>query len=135
MSNKKAEASVESSSVSSDTVTVSENSVVFLSINEEEYSRIAQEEDSGIDEVLGDFNYYSSEVIDSLNKAGFKTILTTSKTFAFENRKGQRSYITRDTQKGKVGILLFDGKKEPKLSYGVLTDIDYLSIVEEYFKE
>ncbi|QHL87772.1 hypothetical protein GU926_10165 [Nibribacter ruber] len=121
----------------SDTLTIDGKSVVFFSISQTEYDKIIQEEgeDSGINEIISDFEYYSSEVTDTLNKAGFKTILTTSKTFAIVNKQGDKRFINRDIKEGKVGILLFDGTKEPLLDYGVGTDIDYLSIVDEYFKK
>jgi hypothetical protein len=118
-----------------DTILVNGRSVVFFSISQDEYDRVVEDEDSGMDEVLDDFNYYSSVAKDQLEKAGYKTIFTISKTFALENSNRVRSYFTRDTQKGKVGVLLFDGKNEPLLNYGVLTDIDYLLMVEEYFKK
>ncbi|WP_242919692.1 hypothetical protein [Pontibacter liquoris] len=124
-------------SVGSDTVLVRGRSVVFFSINQEEYDRILKEEgeDSGINEILDDFNYYASEVADSLNKAGFRTLLTTNKTFIIEKNNGQRNYVTRNNKKGEVGVLLFDGLDEPKVDYGVGTDIDYFVMVQEYFKK
>jgi len=125
------------SNKNSDTLTIDERSVVFFSISQEEYDKIIKEEGegSGINEVIDDFNYYASEVTDSLRKVGFKTVMTNSKTFAFINNKDERNFITRDSKEGRVGLLLFDGIKEPMLDYGVGTDIDYLSIVDEYFKK
>lgn len=126
-----------SAPVGSDTVLVSGKSVVFFSINQEEYNRILKEEgqDPVINEILNDFSYYASEVVDSLNKVGFKTVLTTNRTFAIMKNNGQKNYITRDNNKGEFGVLLFDGVNEPKVDYGVGTDIDYFAMVEEYFKK
>lgn len=121
----------------SDTITVSGKSIIFFSISQKEYDKIIKKEgeESGIDEVLDDFNYYASEVADSLKMAGIKPLMTASRTFAIMKNNGRKSYISRDSKKGITGVLLFDGVNEPVLDYGVGTDIDYYSLVNEYFEK
>ncbi|AMM52610.1 hypothetical protein TH61_17445 [Rufibacter sp. DG15C] len=121
----------------SDTLVIKGKSVVFFTLSQTEYDKIVKEkgEDSGINEVISDFEYYAYEIKDTLEKAGFNTVITTSQTFAVINSNGEKKFINRDLKEGKVGILLFDGIKEPTLDYGLRTDIDYLSVVREYFKK
>jgi len=119
----------------SDTITVSGKSIVFFSISQKEYDEVLKKEgeESGIDEVLDDFNFYASEVADSLKRAGIKPIMTASRTFAILKDNGELNYISRDSKKGITGVLLFDGETKPVLDYGVGTDIDYFTLVNEYF--
>jgi hypothetical protein len=120
-----------------DTITVRGNSIVFFAITPDEYEAIVEREgkDSGIDEVLDGFSQYASEASDSLSEAGYETILTASKTFECLKDNGQKSYLTWDAGKGKVGVAVFDGRNEPKLDYGIKSEEDIYRFVNNYFRK
>lgn len=109
---------------------------VFFTISQQEYDSLPKDPNSGIDEVLGDFNYYASIVVDSIEQRGYKTMMTGSRYIQINLDNGTKKTFDRLANKESiVGYVFSDGMKEPRIEYGVGTDIDLLSSFNGFIKE
>ena len=118
-----------------DTLEISGKTVVFFSITKSEYDSIVTKAGTAneIDETLSDFSHYSGIVIDSLNKTGINSSISTAHFFKIINSDGKYSYFSRSDKEQIVGVIIFDGRKEPQYHFGVATDADYFDMIENYF--
>jgi uncharacterized protein YdhG (YjbR/CyaY superfamily) len=118
-----------------DTLKVQGKVVVFFTISQEEYELLPKDTDTGVDEVLDDFNYYAGLAADSMKQAGYETMITGSRYIQIKFNDG--TFKTFDRLAGKesiVGCIFSDGIKEPKIEYGVLTDLDLISTFTDFNK-
>jgi len=107
--------------------------VVFFYPSQAEYDSLARDENSGIDEVLGDFQFYAGQVQSFLKDHQIASTMTeadvieiewSKKTFRFERCIGEHI----------VGMILSDGVHLPKVVFGVDTDDGLQQVFAEYFK-
>jgi hypothetical protein len=118
-----------------DTLKVSGKAVVFFSISQEEYDSIPEDDDSGLDEVLSDFNFYAGEVADTLRSLGFETMITGSRFIQLKLDNGEsRTFDRFNNAEHIVGYIFTDGVKEPLVEYGVSTDVDIISSFDAFIK-
>jgi hypothetical protein len=118
-----------------DTMKVSGKAVVFFSISQQEYDSIPKDDDSGLDEVLSDFNFYAGEVADTLRSLGFETMITGNRFVQLKLDNGEsRTFDRFNNTEHIVGYILTDGVKEPLVEYGVSTDLDIISSFDAFTK-
>jgi uncharacterized protein YdhG (YjbR/CyaY superfamily) len=123
-------------SYDTDTLKVQGRVVVFFTISQQEYDLLPKDTDSGVDEVLDDFNYYAGLAADSMKQAGYETMITGSRYIQIKfNNSTFKTFDRLESKENIVGCILSDGIKEPKIEYGVLTDLDLISIFNDFNKE
>lgn len=121
--------------VNTDTLKVDGKKVVFFMLSQQEYDSLPKDPNSGIDEALDDFNYYAEAVADTIRKAGYEPIMTGSRYIQIKLDNGTSKTYDRLADKGNiVGYIFSDGIKEPKIDYGVGTDIDLLTAFDDFNK-
>lgn len=119
-----------------DTLKVNGQSVVFFTVSQPEYDTLVKDPNSGIDEILGDFNYYAESVNDTIERLGYKSVMTASRYVQVKLDNGICKTYDRLADKESVtGYILSDGKKEPRIEYGVSTDVDFLIVFDEFYKK
>ncbi len=110
--------------------------VVFFEPGQKEFDSMVkdQEEDSGLDEIVSDFVAYSTKVVDSLTKASkLKAIVTNKKIIIIELDNGEKISFDRTKGDNIVGTIFTNGRKRPKINFGVDTDVDYWAEIKHYF--
>lgn len=119
----------------SDTLKVNGKAVIFFTITQPEYDSLVKDANSGIDEVLSDFNHYAKAVADSIKKSGYKFIMTMRRYIEVSLDNAALKTYDRLAGKGHVtGYIISDGKKEPAIEYGVGTDEDFLAVFSRFNK-
>lgn len=88
------------------------------------------QKDTDTNEALADFQLYAARVRDHLKKVGidFHELYVHS----FRVRVG-KTVTTFHPVKTEVGYYFIAPGKEPRIEYGVMTDIDILQVANEYF--
>ncbi len=119
----------------SNTICVSGKSVVFFTISQKEYDSIAKDSNSGIDEVLSDFNSDAETINDTIKKLGFKCTMTASRFIKVKLENGTIQIFDRLSNKESVtGFILSNGLKKPKIGYGLDTSSYFLTLFNEFTK-
>lgn len=119
-----------------DTLKVQGKVVVFFTISQQEYDLLPKDTDTGVDEVLDDFNYYAGLAADSMKRTGYETMITGSRYIQIKFNNGTFKTFDRLAGKeSKVGCIFSDGINEPKIEYGVLTDLDLISTFNDFNKK
>ncbi len=119
--------------IPNDTFVASGKVVVFFSISQPEYNLLSKDTNSGIDEVLSDFNYYSGIVADSIKTIGFKSIMTASRFIKIIlNDNATKTFDRLADKENVTGYILSNGKNEPIIEYGISTDQDFLSTFNHF---
>lgn len=119
-----------------DTLKVEGKVVVFFTISQQEYDLLPKDPNSGVDEVLDDFNYHAGIASDSMKRTGYETTITGSRYIQVKLDNGNfKTFDRLASQESIVGYLFSDGVKEPKIEYGVGTDLDLLSSFNDFKKK
>ena len=119
--------------INTDTLNISNNTILFFSISQQEYDILSSNKKSEIDEVLSDFNFYSKKITEILTNKNINTNFIKSVKFHLEYDSGNFYSFNRSNFEHIVGTILMDAIKEPKVLYGVYTDIDLLEEINKYF--
>jgi hypothetical protein len=117
----------------SDTLTIGKNQIVFFSISKAEYDSLSSLEDSeGLEEVIGDFNYYSRKVIttykDSLH---IETKFTVANYFKIQT-ESKDTLIRKTDLSHLVGFLANNGK-EFIVEEGVFSSAGFMDFIRRNF--
>jgi len=120
-----------------DTLVVKGKSVVFFSITNLEYDSLLKNDAKAneMDEVLSDFYHYSNILVDTLNKTGIKCSISSKPIYKIVNDNGGVTIFSKTGKEQIVGAIMTDGKQNPKYHFGVATDVDYFSIISDYFNK
>ena len=122
--------------ISNDTIKIKGKAFVFFTISQMEYKRFVKDGNSGIDEVLSDFNYYAEAVADTIKKQGYKPINTTNRYIQIIFDNNTTKTFDRLLDKRNIsGYILTNGEKEPQIDFGVFTDMDFLIIFKKYLEK
>lgn len=117
---------------SKDIVKVSGRVVVFYAISQMQLDSLSQDDREAYTELLSDFYEYSGRFGRYLDKQGIKHILTGSRYI--EAKAGKKTYCYDKTKlEEDVGVILTDGKKQPKVVPGLFTDLEITPVVDEYY--
>ena len=109
-------------------------SVVFFHPTKVEIEKLNLEPDSGFNEVISDFEYYSEKIKTYLIEQNIKPIFTSAKIVIYWNQNHQPKNIFRNDLKHPVGIIITDQFSDPYIFEGVLTDVGIKEKVDTYFK-
>jgi hypothetical protein len=90
---------------------------------------LAQDPDTN--ESLSDFQFYAQQVRGKLHDTGidFREIYA----LAFSVKCGTRTKRFHPPRKVQVGYYFVSPGKSPRIEYGVMTDVDILSVAKAYF--
>ena len=117
---------------SKDTVKVSGRVVVFYAISQLQLDSLSLDDREAYTELLSDFYEYSGRLGGYLDKHGIKHILTGSRYIEIEAGNKTCCYDKTKLEED-VGVILSDGKKQPKIVPGLFTDLEILPVVAEYY--
>lgn len=93
-------------------------------------SQASFKNDSDANEALGDFQFYAEKARNVLKNAGidFQEVYARS----FQVQRGARTTAFRPV-KATIGYYLVSPDKEPRIEYGVMTDVDLQQVAKDYF--
>lgn len=115
-----------------DTERVSGRVAVFYAPSQAQFSSLSQDDQEAYTELLSDFYEYVGLLGRFLGKHGIKHILTGSRYI--EVKAGGKAYCyDKKKLEDELGVILSDGKKQPKLIQGIFTDTEMVPTVVEYY--
>jgi hypothetical protein len=117
-----------------DTLQVSLPALVVFGCSQAERDSLARDENSGIDEILGDFFFYLQRVRPWLDSNSVTVSETSAEEFVVTaNGKAVLSYNRKARGEFAGCVLLREGEK-PRILSGVYTDSDYREEFERFYK-
>jgi len=120
-------------STADDTLNISGKSVVFFGPTQSEYDALNEDIQSEMNEVLTDFYYYNEKVLPFLNRNKIREFFTDKAIITIQLTGTEIRSFRRQDFKQAVGMIMSDGRQEPKVYLGVATDIDLLKMFEDFF--
>lgn len=116
-----------------DSFDVSGRAVVFFTPTQDEYDALSEREQEDMNEILSDFYFYQNNVVPFLETNGIEDFHTANPVIRVV-LSGQESRIFRRGQfEHDVGLIMIDGPREPVVSVGVSTDVDWIPMFKAYF--
>lgn len=117
---------------SKDTVRVEGRVAVFYSLSQVELDSLSSEDQEAYSELLSDFYEYTGRLGRNLDKHCIKHILTGSRFI--EVKAGRKVYCYDKTKlEEEVGVILSDGRKQPKVIPGLFTDSEVMPTVTKHY--
>lgn len=109
--------------------------VLFFYPNRQELKKLAEEyDDDTLFEVDADFRFYINTSQDSLSKLGLKVHVVREKVIKY-TVDGKPQYLDRLQDRDQLyGIIFNDENCDPKILFGVMTDIDIYQELSAYRK-
>lgn len=113
---------------------VEEPSVIFFHPSDEEIADKNMTDDSGLTEVISDFNYYSKQIEPYINQRRIKSVFSSATIIAIWQKGNEpRTYFRKDFNHS-FGYILTTHKSKPHILKGVFTDIELKQEIDKYFK-
>ena len=114
-----------------DTLDGSKFNIIFFRPSEKEYDTLWEMhgENSGLNEVDSDYGFYASKAIDSLDKTEVKVTVVKERIIQFPGSNGPIFFDRLENGKGEYGIIFYENGCEPRIKFGVMTDV---GIFQEY---
>jgi hypothetical protein len=119
--------------VNKDTLHVSGKAVVFFGPSQAEYVAMTDQEKDKIDEALYDFYHYRNKVLSYLESNNIQEFSTVRHKIEIQIAGIESIIYVREAFEHVVGLIMTDGEQEPKVFLGAATDLDLISMFEEYF--
>lgn len=117
---------------SQETVIVTGRMVVFYALSQTQLDLLSQDDQEAYNELLSDFYEYTGRLGPYLDKHGIKHILTGSRYI--EVKAGRKTHCYDKTKfEEEVGVILSDGRKQPKVIPGLFTDSEVVSTIAKYY--
>jgi len=116
-----------------DALDVKGKAVVFFGPTQQEYNSLSAVKKKQANEALDDFNHYCKNVIPFLESNNIQPISTSTMRIKIQFAPTKNIIYTRKEFQQYIGYILTDGNKEPKVIFGVLTDIELIEAFKEYF--
>lgn len=114
------------------TVSVAGRVAVFYALSQAELDSLSSENQEAYNELLSDFYEYARRLGDILDKHGIEHILTGSRYVEIKADKKAYCY-DKAKLKEEVGVILSDGRKQPKVIPGLFTDSEVLPTIADYY--
>jgi hypothetical protein len=106
--------------------------VIFFSITQTEYDSKNEEEQSELVETLSDFDYYRGKIQGFLKENKIQSYQTTNSKIIVSQTKNRTTY-NRKQLDHVVGVIMADQSKKPEVLLGVMTEVDLIDAVSNYF--
>jgi len=116
-----------------DTLYVGGKAVVFFGPSPVEYVSMSDKEKDEIDHMLYDFYHYREKVIPFLELYNIQEFSTSHPKIQVQLEDNEKIIYYRKGFERVVGLIMTDGKHEPKIFLGAATDSDLISMFYEYF--
>jgi hypothetical protein len=120
-----------------DTLVLDKQSVIFFMLNQQEYdSLMSASGDDAIDtnEGFSDFEYYAQKVSKQMQEKGINSDVVAHEVFKIIKQDGVEYFNRKAVPDADMGIIIFDGKTKPTIETGVMSEIDFLTLIEEKIK-
>ena len=120
-----------------DTINIDNYNLVFFHPNEAEFEELLKEkgeESEGLYEVDSDFGFYASNVYDSISKTESKVKIITERIIEYSTKSGIKYLDRINNKEHPYGIIFNNVNCEPRIEFGIMTDIDMFQIWNEYKK-
>jgi cellulose biosynthesis protein BcsQ len=119
-----------------DTIDIDNFNVLFFKPNESEYNALLKTlgENSGINEVDSDFGFYTNKVYDSISKTDLKVKIVTERIIKYSTKSGIKFLDRLKNEKGQYGVIFNQPNCEPRIEFGVMTDVGIFRKLAEYNK-
>ena len=120
-----------------DTLNIDNYNLVFFHPNEAEFEELLKEngeESEGLYEVDSDFGFYASKVYDSISKTESKVKIITERIIKYSTKSGIEYLDRLKNKEHPYGIIFNNVNCEPRIEFGIMTDIDMFQIWNEYKK-
>ncbi|MGQ8336423.1 hypothetical protein ACUNWD_07710 [Sunxiuqinia sp. A32] len=104
------------------------NSIVFYYPDEQKIDSLIKlnNGESNIEESLSDFSNYISEIIDLYHDSSLTIQISNNRYFSVND-----SVIDRNDLNSDFGIIISGNKNNLSIHKGIMTDLDYMQIIEE----
>ena len=123
----------EQSATSEDTLYVSGTAVIFFGPSQSEYLAMTHEQKDAIDEELYDFYHNRGEVRPFLTANTIQEFSTVRLKIQIQLDGYQNITYFRKDFDSVVGLILTDGRQEPRIMLGAVNVSDMIALFEEYF--
>jgi hypothetical protein len=116
-----------------DSFDVSGRAVVFFGPTQEEYDALSEREQEDMNEILSDFYFYQNNVVPFLEANGIEDFHTANPVIHVVVSEDESRIFRRGKFEHDVGLVMIDGSREPIVSLGVSTDVDWMPMFKAYF--
>gem|GEM_PF-1455777 len=106
--------------------------VVFFAPSSSELGALSENDPSGLNEVISDFDFYVNEFTQNPGRTDLAIRYEDENMIFFKLPDGGITF-QRSLQPQQCGVILCDGKREPKILHGVLSDDEIRQAISEYF--
>ena len=120
-----------------DTLDIDNYNLLFFHPNEMEFDKLIKEygeESEGLYEVDSDFSFYVNKVYDSIMKTDLKVKIITERIIKYSTKNGIKYLDRLKNKEHPYGIIINNVNCEPKIIFGVLTDVGIFQELAEYNK-
>lgn len=120
-----------------DTLNIDYYNLLFFHPNETEFEELLKEygeESERLYEVDSDFGFYANEVYDSISKTDFKIKIVTERIIKYSTESGIKYLDRLKNEEHPYGIIFNNVDCQPKIEFGVMTDIEIFQELTEYNK-
>ena len=119
-----------------DTINIDNYDLLFFHPNEKEFEEliIDQGENSGLYEVDSDYVFYANKVYDSISKTELKVKVITERIIKYSTNTGIKYLDRLKNKKHPYGIIFNSVNCNPKIEFGIMTDIGMLQELTRYKK-
>jgi len=119
-----------------DTLDIDDYNLLFFHPSESEFGQLIkiEGENSGLYEVDSDFGFYINSVNNSLSKTNLKIKFITERIIKLKTNNGLINLDRLENKEGPYGVIFNSNNCEPRIEFGVMTDIDIFQIWDEYLK-
>lgn len=120
-----------------DTLNADNFNLLFFLPNEKEFEELLKEfenESNGLYEVDSDFGFYANKVYDSISKTDLKVEIVTERIIKYSTKNGIKYLDRLKNEEHPYGIIFNNVNCDPRIEFGVMTDIDIFQVLTEYNK-
>lgn len=119
-----------------DTLNADNYNLLFFYPNETEFDELLKEHggESGLYEVDSDFGFYANKVYDSISKTNLKVKIVTERIIKYSTKDGVKYLDRLKNKEHPYGIIFNKINCEPRIEFGVMTDVGLFQELAEYNK-
>ncbi|WP_336127829.1 hypothetical protein [Mesoflavibacter sp. CH_XMU1422-2] len=120
-----------------DTLDIDNYNLLFFHPNEMEFGELLKqygEESEGLYEVDSDFGFYANKVYDSISKTDLKVKIVTERIIRYSTENGIKHLDRLKNEEHPYGIIFNKVDCQPKIEFGIMTDIGIFQELTEYNK-
>ncbi len=112
---------------------ISEPCVILYQPSQEEIDTKSQNEESGFNEMISDFMYYSEKIKPYLDEEKIKVVNTSAEIISVWLPEHESVPIFTSEYERSVGYILVNSDENPKVMPGVHTDVGLIQEINKYY--